>query len=64
MFSYVKREIRDRDKKEIRETEKIKIKIHQLQTVVIFDRKFRLKHATRPQKSYDEIYMINDNFHL
>jgi hypothetical protein len=63
LFSYIKREMRERqrEKEERRETEEIKIEIQpsQLQTTITFDRKLRLRHATRPHKSYDEIYRVN-----
>jgi hypothetical protein len=53
---------RERKKKEIRDQiEEIQIEIQssQLQTSITFDRKFRLRRATRPRKAYDEIYMVN-----
>jgi hypothetical protein len=52
---------REREKKERRDTKEIKteIRLSQLQTVITFDRKFRLRRTTRPWKSYDEIYRLN-----
>jgi hypothetical protein len=58
-FIYKKKDERQRERK--KETEKIKIEIRpsQFQTTIIFDRKFRLRCATRLRKSYDEIYGVN-----
>jgi hypothetical protein len=46
-----------RKKKERRETEEIKTEIQpsQLQTVIIFVKKLRLRCFTRPRKANDEI---------
>jgi hypothetical protein len=38
---------------------KIEIRPFQLQTIITFDRKFRLRYVMRSQKVYDEIYKIN-----
>jgi hypothetical protein len=35
----------------------------QFQTTITFDRKVQLEHVTRPQKAYDEIYMVNHYRH-
>jgi hypothetical protein len=56
--SYIKREMREtekRKKKQRRQIEKIKIEIRpsQLQMTITFDRKLRLRCATRLQKAYD-----------
>jgi hypothetical protein len=62
IFIYKKRDREiERKKKEIRETEKIKIKNRpfQLQTIIIFDRKLQLRCAKQPRKVYDDIYKIN-----
>jgi hypothetical protein len=61
LFSYIKREVRKRWKRERRELVEIKIKIRpsQLQTVITFDRKLRFRRFTRSQKANDEIYKVN-----
>jgi hypothetical protein len=64
LFSYINREMRDRErkKKERRDQiEQIKIEIRpsQVQTVITFDRKLRLRRVTRSRKAYDEIYKVN-----
>jgi hypothetical protein len=64
VFIYKKRDERvterERRKKK-RETIEIKTEIRpsQLQAVITFDRKLRLKRATWSWKIYDEIYMVN-----
>jgi hypothetical protein len=55
--------MRDRERKKKERTyqiEEIKIEIRpsQLQTAITFDRKLRLRRATRPQKVYGEIYGV------
>jgi hypothetical protein len=61
LFSYIKREVRKRWKRERRELVEIKIKIRpsQLQTVITFDRKLRFRRFTRSRKANDEIYKVN-----
>jgi hypothetical protein len=64
IFIYKKRDERDRERKkkeERREIEEIKIEIRpsQLQTVIIFYRKFQLRRSMRPRKPNDEIYRVN-----
>jgi hypothetical protein len=61
--------MRDRERKKRSETErerrdqieeiKIEIRPSQLQTAIPFDRKLRLRRATRPQKAHDEIHRVN-----
>jgi hypothetical protein len=51
LFLYIKREMRDRErKKERREIKEVKTEIQpsQFQTAITFERKLRLRHATRP----------------
>jgi hypothetical protein len=55
------RETKKRKKKEERrETKEIKTEIRpsQLQTVITFDRKLRLRRAMRSRKACDDIYML------
>jgi hypothetical protein len=52
----------ERERKKKRgNNEKIKIEIRtsQVQTTITFDRKFRLRCSTWPQKPKDEIYRVN-----
>jgi hypothetical protein len=63
IYSYIIREVREREIRKKEESERIKIKNRpsQLQMVITFDWKFRLRRSTRPRKAYDEIYRVNVN---
>jgi hypothetical protein len=56
--------MRDKERKKKRDRRnKTEIRPFQLQTVITFDRKLRLRRATRLRKVYDEIYEINTFSH-
>jgi hypothetical protein len=56
-----KKRKKERNKQERREIEEIKNEIRpsQFQTTITFDRKLLLRRATWPQKTCNEIYMVN-----
>jgi hypothetical protein len=62
LFSYIKRDERQREKEERNKREnrkKIEIRLSLFQMAITFDRKLRLRRATQSHKAYDEIYRVN-----
>jgi hypothetical protein len=59
-----KTKLGDRERERWKKEEiNIKIWSSQFQTIIILDRKLWLRHSTRSQKFYDDIYIINNLCH-
>jgi hypothetical protein len=56
---FIKREMQERDERKKKEEIKKDIRPSQLQMIIIFDRKLRLRYYMQPPKAYDEIYKDN-----
>jgi hypothetical protein len=59
LFSYIKRNERQRERTDERKKRDKTIWSSQVQTNIIFDRKLWLRYATQHQKTYDKIYKVN-----